>query len=151
LNPDQELSSGRDALKEAYEVSIRLYEFHARWRWGTFAGFLTVEAALALGFGWVHDNAAAHLWAIPLLGSMVSLLFWSFECRNRSVLKTATDTAKRIESQIGLVASEKEEGTFGPFTAQKFAARFLAHRTVFNILYPLVAALLVVLSLTIAC
>ena len=85
-----------------YEEAGQAWRHFASWREKTFAGYLTVLAALAIGF--TQQPVAPK--RILILGGaiLVSAVFWVLESRSRELINACQLAADRLEQARGCYA-----------------------------------------------
>ena|SRR6266478_4654882 len=84
---------------KAYEEIGRAWRHFASWREKIFAGYLSVLAALALGFS-KTSGIPIHA-AIFACGILVSAVFWILDFRNIQLLNACQLAGERLESSEG--------------------------------------------------
>lgn len=105
-NPNSRL----DVLKLLYETNAEQFRYFLTWRQLMLAGYFATVAALALAWWAVKENPVL-LPAPPLVGGVVSLVFWVLEQRNKELIKLTSDVGANLEEKLGFTGL----GNFGAF------------------------------------
>lgn len=93
-------SDGSLTVKDIYaEIGLN-YRYFLTWRHSLFAGYLVVLAALSVAGSWFFKEARGHLWLVPLVASILTVVFWMIERRNRDLYRTCLDRGAACEKAL---------------------------------------------------
>jgi hypothetical protein len=106
-NPNSRL----DVLKLLYETNAEQFRYFLTWRQLMLAGYFATVAALALAWGWAAKQNPVLLPVPPLVGGVVSLVFWALEQRNKKLIELTSDVGAKLEEKLGFAGT----GNFGAF------------------------------------
>ncbi|MGA7748894.1 MAG: hypothetical protein WCA63_01975 [Gallionella sp.] len=96
-------------IDERYKQMLAQLQFASEIRFKILAAWGGVYAALAATFVWVESSSLKSFsWVIPLLGIVITLLFWAGDKRNGSAVGAAKDVGIAIEEDKGSDIPEKQ-------------------------------------------
>jgi hypothetical protein len=111
LDEQDNPNSKFEVLKLLYETNAEQFRYFLTWRQLMLAGYFATVAALALAWAWATKGNQVLLPVPPLVGGVVSLLFWALEQRNRELIKLTSDVGAKLEEKLGYTGM----GNFGVF------------------------------------
>ncbi len=92
--------------KDLYSEIGRNYRYFLGWRHRLLAGYLVTVSGLAIAFSWTYSNNVDKInrlsWIVLLLGFIITLVFWSLECRNRKLYRTCQNAGSHLEKYKGV-------------------------------------------------
>jgi len=96
-------------VEKRYEQMFVQLRFGSEIRFKIFAAWGAVYAALAALFAWMQSSNLKPLsWVTPLLGFLVTILFWLAEFRNQPAIDAAKNGGRSIEQDPVNEIPEKE-------------------------------------------
>lgn len=97
------------SVEKRYEQMFAQLRFASEIRFKIFAAWGAVYVALAALFAWMQSSNLKHLsWVAPLLGFLVTILFWLADLRNQPAIGAAKDAGRSIELDPTNQIPEKE-------------------------------------------
>ena len=108
---DSEKSIDKNILsvKDAYDQAVKGHLFFLDWRHKTFAGYITVMAALGLGF---YKASQDYWFVLSLAGIFLAIAFWMFDFRNRELFYACSNAAADLEKGLNVMGIPVS----GPYT-----------------------------------
>lgn len=155
------MSNGGDRLstKDLYAEAGTNYRYFLGWRHALFGGYIAVLGALGVALSWVLQHELVLLPAVWICTSVVSITFWSLDCRNRDLYHACQDAGERIEclqagerAAIGVYSElATRKGDAEETSEARFKRSSLTHSDTINLLTWSVVVVSLLLFIFTAC
>jgi len=135
-------------IKDVYaEIGLN-YRFFLDWRHKILKGYLVTVAGLGSAISWSLTYGDATIksfsWILPLIGTVVSFIFWILDYRNRDLYHVCTNTGAKIEEAENI---KPEQGIYtGINTSKNILTRSIVMDGVFCLSTILFLVLTILLS-----
>lgn len=113
---------------QAREFAWKYFEYHAEQRLKTFNFYLVISAFIVGGYITFleraqHSDSSYFLWAIPLVHSFLSFVFWRLDKRNSNLVKNGENALRYLDSKWPVEANDPDASLLRMFESDDKSMR----------------------------